>query len=39
MYWAAETDAIVDLLGLGGAPDFDDACRADVAAAGGKDTL
>jgi hypothetical protein len=35
MYWAVETDAIVDLL-LSGAPELDDACRADLAAAGGK---
>jgi hypothetical protein len=35
MYWAAETDAIGDLLG-GGTPDFDAACRADLQAAGGR---
>ena len=35
MYWAASTDSAVDLL-LGGPLDFDDECRADVAAAGGK---
>ncbi|MES2644303.1 MAG: hypothetical protein V4850_32760 [Myxococcota bacterium] len=34
MYWAAETDAIGDLLG-GGLPDFDAECRADMQAAGG----
>lgn len=36
MYWAVETDAIVDVLGLGGAPDFDADCRDDMIAAGGK---
>ncbi len=35
MYWAAETDAIGDLLGAG-TPDFDAACRADLKAAGGR---
>ncbi|MDP2316217.1 MAG: hypothetical protein Q8P41_25185 [Pseudomonadota bacterium] len=35
MYWAAETDAIGDLLG-GGTPDFDEECRADMQAAGGR---
>lgn len=35
MYWAAETDAIAGLLG-GGVPDFDDECRADMQAAGGR---
>lgn len=34
MFWAAETDAIGDLLGAG-TPDFDAACRADMRAAGG----
>jgi hypothetical protein len=34
MYWAVETSNVVDML-LGGEPDFDAACRADVAAAGG----
>lgn len=32
MYWAVETDAVVDLL-LSGAPDFDASCRADLQAA------
>lgn len=35
MYWAAETDAIADLLGAG-TPEFDEACRADLRAAGGR---
>ncbi len=35
MYWAAETDAVTELLGSG-TPDFDEACRADMTAAGGR---
>ncbi|MDP2310265.1 MAG: hypothetical protein Q8P18_29890 [Pseudomonadota bacterium] len=35
MFWAAETDAIGDLLGAG-TPDFDAECRADMRAAGGR---
>ncbi|MFT4975191.1 MAG: hypothetical protein ACI8S6_001078 [Myxococcota bacterium] len=38
MYWSVSTDAIVDVLGLGGGSvDFDDECRADMIAAGGKE--
>jgi hypothetical protein len=35
MYWAAETDAVADLLGTG-ALTFDEPCRADMRAAGGR---
>lgn len=35
MYWAAETDAIGEILGSG-TPEFDAACRADLKAAGGR---
>jgi hypothetical protein len=34
MFWQVETAAVTDML-LGGAPDFDDACLNDLAAAGG----
>jgi hypothetical protein len=36
MYWAVDTSGVVDML-MNGAPDFDAACRADVAAAGGNE--
>lgn len=35
MYWAVETSDVLESL-LGGEPDFDGACRADLKAAGGK---
>ena len=35
MYWAANTDSVTEMLGLT-QPGFDDACLADVAAAGGR---
>ena len=35
MYWAVNSDGVADLL-LGSQPTFDEACRADMEAAGGK---